>query len=73
VEIKVRKNLKTVGATFLEAKERVIRVTLVKDAKGWVIRRRNMKIKVRENIKTVGATFLEAKERVIRVIFSEGC
>jgi hypothetical protein len=33
MKIKVRKNLKTAGATFLEAKERVIRVILVKDAK----------------------------------------
>jgi hypothetical protein len=31
---KLRKNLKTAGATFLEVKERVIRVILVKDAKG---------------------------------------
>jgi hypothetical protein len=31
---KVRKNLKTAGAIFLEAKERVIRVILVEDAKG---------------------------------------
>jgi hypothetical protein len=34
MEIKVRKNLKTAGATFLEAKERVTRVILAKDAKG---------------------------------------
>jgi hypothetical protein len=32
MKIKVRKNLKTAGATFLESKERVIRVTLAKDA-----------------------------------------
>jgi hypothetical protein len=30
---KLRKNLKTAGATFLEANEREIRVILVKDAK----------------------------------------
>jgi hypothetical protein len=33
MKIKVRKNLKTAGATFLEAKERVIRVIVVNDAK----------------------------------------
>jgi hypothetical protein len=34
MKIKLRKNLKTAGATFLEAKEREIRVRLMKDAKG---------------------------------------
>jgi hypothetical protein len=34
MKIKVKKNLNTAGATFREAKERVIRVILVKDAKG---------------------------------------
>jgi hypothetical protein len=33
MKIKLRKNLKTTGATLLEAKERAIRVRLVKDAK----------------------------------------
>jgi hypothetical protein len=33
MNIKVKNNLKTAGATFLEAKERVIRVILVNDAK----------------------------------------
>jgi hypothetical protein len=33
MKIKLRKKLKTAGATFLEAKERVIRVILVNDAK----------------------------------------
>jgi hypothetical protein len=51
----------------MEAKERVIRVRLVKDAKGLVIGRRMMKIKLSKNLNTAGATFLEAKERVIRI------
>jgi hypothetical protein len=34
MKIKLRKNLKTAGGNFLQAKERVIRVILVKDAKG---------------------------------------
>jgi hypothetical protein len=33
MKIKVRKNLNPVGATFLESKERVIRVILAKDTK----------------------------------------
>jgi hypothetical protein len=34
MKFKFTKNLKTAGATFLEAKERVIHVILVRDAKG---------------------------------------
>jgi hypothetical protein len=45
---KLRKNLKTAGATFLETKERIISVTVVKDAKGYVIRRK-MKTKLRKS------------------------
>jgi hypothetical protein len=37
MKIKLIKSLKTAGATFLEAKEREIRVSLVKCAEGYVI------------------------------------
>jgi hypothetical protein len=51
IKIRLRKRVKTAGTTILEAKERLIRVRLGKEAKGYVILRKKIKIRLRKMLR----------------------